>query len=46
MRKMCDAVLQHKIELIAEDKLIEFITQKISEQTNFENLSMEGYYFF
>lgn len=26
MRKMCDAVIQNKIELIAEDKLIEFIT--------------------
>lgn len=46
MRNICDAVLKAQVKLIDENDLIKFITQKISSQTNFESLSMEGYHFF
>jgi len=47
MRNVCDAVLRAQVQIIDETELITFFSNKInSEQTNFLDLTIEGYYLF
>ena len=43
--KMCEDVLKDGLSLVDQDVLIAFFKEKInSDETNFQNLSIEGYY--
>lgn len=47
LRILCDAVLKEKVELIDQEDLIKFFTDKTNGQhSDFINLSLEGYYCF
>ena len=43
--KMCEDVLKDGLNLVDQDVLVAFFKEKItSDETNFQNLSIEGYY--